>query len=373
MGCRSSLLALAFFSGLALAGCGSQGAGPRTWIDWPLEENNPVSVEPVLIMAHASDADGVGSMVFSVDGSQITETSVGGGRLESASFEWMPPGPGNYTLSVYGTDGSGARGAAASVVLAVGSGEILFELETTATVEFTVESEAPTRESTQVVTQTLTAPPPEEPEEPSGTLNQNANCRSGASTTFDIVAILLQGQNVPIVGKSPDGYYLVVIEPTNGRECWLAANLIDVRGNLSEISVIQPPPLPAPPTPIPSPTPSRPPPPPTPDTTAPVITSITLYPSTITVSGSGCSGEPRTSTSTLSIYEPGGISSVSAAWNLGSLSGTVPYFTSDGTTYVGTFGPVDQNGTMEVYGSVVDKAGNWTPFVHTITVQPCID
>ena len=64
---------------------------------------------------------------------------------------------------------------------------------------------------------------------------------------------------------------------------------------------------------------------------------------------------------------------MSAAWNLGSLSGTVPYFTSDGTTYVGTFGPVDQNGTMEVYGSVVDKAGNWTPFVHTITVQPCID
>ncbi|MGD8865082.1 MAG: hypothetical protein PVI81_05785 [Anaerolineales bacterium] len=355
---------------LTLSSCGSQGAGPRTWIDWPLEENNPVEVEPILVMAHSSDADGVGSMVFSVDGSEITESSLGGGRLESASFEWMPPGPGKYILSVFGTDGSGARGAAASVEVSVGSDEILFALEPTATVERTVESVTPTRKPTKMGTPTLTAPPPpEEREEPSGTLTKNANCRRGASTAFDIVAILLQGQTVPIVGKSPDQYYLVVIEPTYDRQCWLATNLVDVTGNLAQVSVIQPPPLPITVTVTSSPTTPAPP----PDTNPPVITSITLSPSTITVSGGGCAGEPRTSTSTLSIYEPGGISSVSASWTLGSLSGTVPYFTSDGTTYVGSFGPVDNHGTMEIYGSVVDKAGNWTPFVQSLTVQPCID
>jgi hypothetical protein len=109
------------------------------------------------------------------------------------------------------------------------------------------------------------------------------------------------------------------------------------------------------------------------DTTPPVILSIVINPSTIWLDG--CGGFDQKSTSTLEVYDENGIKSVSANWTLGSLSGTVNYSSSNGTTWTGQFGKVTEKGTMSINGVVVDNAspGNSTPFTHTLTVKNCLD
>jgi hypothetical protein len=41
--------------------------------------------------------------------------------------------------------------------------------------------------------------------------------------------------------------------------------------------------------------------------------------------------------------------------------------------FTGEFGPFEAFGPLNIHGSVVDHAGNWTPFVHNITVEACIE
>jgi hypothetical protein len=364
----SPILFIVIVVSLVLAGCGGQGSGPRVWIDWPLEENNPVPLQPLFIQAHASDAEGVVSMEFAVDGRKVNSSDLNGDRLDYAIFEWTPPGPGTYIVSVQGTDSGGDAGAPTRVTIVVSGEEAVAAVENPSQPSEEKPVQDPESEEQPPPAGPEPPSPPEEPASPEGVLTKNSNCRSGADVVFDIVAILLQGQTVPIVGKSQDQYYLVVTEPERGQNCWLAASLVDIHGDLGQVSIMQPPPLPVAEEP-----PVVEPPPPPPDTLAPIIVSITLAPNKITVSGSGCSGKPRTSTSALTVFEEGGISSVSAAWTLGSASGIVNYSTSDGSSFTGIFGPVDTNGTMYINGSVVDNAGNWTPFVHTLTVEACID
>jgi hypothetical protein len=372
--CRSAgaMLVLLCF----LTACGGPGGGPQTWIDRPLEEDNPVPVKALTIQAHASDADGVASVEFFVDDQSINVVSVDGGRLSSALVEWTPPGPGTYIVSVEGTDNAGNTGASARTTVVVGGEQEMTAAEPKQEPE--VEEQEPEVEAEEEE-DVAESEPPVEPEEPGGPIakvKQNSNCRAGTDAVFEIVAILMKGQQVPVVGKSPSSDYLVVAEPAQGRTCWIAANFVDVQGVLSQVAIIQPPPLPV--VEEPPEVPPEEPPEPPPDTIDPFIVTITISPSTITSEGGGCPSKPRTSISTLSVYDEGGIASVSAAWFIGTEFGTVYYSTSDGSTYTGVFGPVnpevaDPIGTMNIHGSVVDHAGNWTPFVHSITVEACID
>jgi hypothetical protein len=186
---------------------------------------------------------------------------------------------------------------------------------------------------------------------------------------------LMKGLQVPIVGQSPSRDYLVVAEPAQGRTCWIATSFVDVEGELSQVSIIQPPPLPVaeePPEPPPEEPPEEPPEPP-PDTIDPIIVAIDISPGTVTQLGGGCYGDPRTSISTLSVYDESGIEKVSASWWFGLEFGIVHYSTSDGNTFTGEYGPFDDLGTVDILGSVVDNAGNWTNFVQHITVEPCIE
>ena len=114
---------LLVFLCLVAAGCGGAvGAGPQAWIDKPLD-NSQFERGPIIIQAHASDADGVASFRFFVDGQQINEVSAGGGRLGDASVEWQPPGPGSYTIEVRATDQAGNEGSPAFSTVIIG-GEI---------------------------------------------------------------------------------------------------------------------------------------------------------------------------------------------------------------------------------------------------------
>ncbi len=98
---------------LILPGCtlpSGTGAGPMVWIDRPLDgENLPLA--PLILQAHAADADGITMIEFLVSDSLIASLPTGGARLEEASLEWMPPGPGVYLLNARAIDTLGNTNA----------------------------------------------------------------------------------------------------------------------------------------------------------------------------------------------------------------------------------------------------------------------
>jgi hypothetical protein len=118
-----------FILGLAvitLVGCtlpSGGGAGPKVWIDRPLDGSS-VPLAPLILQAHAADADGITKIEFLVFDSLIGGVPTGGTRLEQASIEWMPPGPGVYTLNVRAMDkqGNTNAGGLASVQVTVSGG-----------------------------------------------------------------------------------------------------------------------------------------------------------------------------------------------------------------------------------------------------------
>lgn len=410
------------FMAWLISSCGAAtGGGPQAWIDQPLEAHNPIPFGPITLQAHASDSDGVASLEFSIDDQLIHAVNAGGGRLGQAAVQWEPPGPGTYTFSVRGVDNAGQTGNAASSILIVGEqgqlasseGQPEEPQEPAATeappeqtkvpvqTESAVMTEAPALTKSPVETETpqVDESPAEEPptsSRPVATTRMNSNCREGPASGYKIEAILLEGQKAPIVGRSADKYWLVVSVEEESEECWIAANLVEVQGDIDTIAVVQPPPLPITDTPTPSmtssptptetatptlthtpsPTPSQPPPPPPPpppDTTPPTITSILIFFPNPIYHGN-CPDDPTTSSySLMGVYDESGIAHVEASWTLGDESGTVVFETADGTNFGAVFGPFYALGEVNMYGSVVDNAGNWTPFTGTLTVKSCIE
>jgi hypothetical protein len=105
---------------ILLSGCrAATGGGPRSWIDTPLDRTR-LDLAPIQILAHASSLQGVASFSFTIDGEEIGEVSVQGGRFEAAEMEWIPPEAGIYTLGVIATDSNGEAGEMATSILYLG-------------------------------------------------------------------------------------------------------------------------------------------------------------------------------------------------------------------------------------------------------------
>jgi hypothetical protein len=101
-----------------LAACGASTQGPTTWIDRPLDGTH-FPLASITIQAHASDADGIGSIEFYVSESLIASIPAGGGRLGKASIDWMPPASDTYTLIARAIDNQGNFGPPATVQIVV--------------------------------------------------------------------------------------------------------------------------------------------------------------------------------------------------------------------------------------------------------------
>ena len=71
------------------------------------------------------------------------------------------------------------------------------------------------------------------------------NVRAGPSTVaYEIVGVLITGQQVPALGRSPGGDWIQVSYPgVPGGVAWVWGDLVEVRGSLR---VIEPPPTPTP-------------------------------------------------------------------------------------------------------------------------------
>ncbi len=105
---------------LAQTACGSTSAGrPRAWIDRPLD-GEQVALEPLTIVAHASDAQGVTQFEFMVDSNLLGAVPANGTRFTEATAGWVPPGPGTYTVRVRAKNGTGNVGEEAISRIVVG-------------------------------------------------------------------------------------------------------------------------------------------------------------------------------------------------------------------------------------------------------------
>ncbi len=79
-----------------------------------------------------------------------------------------------------------------------------------------------------------------------GTVNQNANLRSGPGADFDVVGSLTEGESVSIYNRDDSGEWLLV-EPDE--EVWIWVQLVALTTQITEIPIL--------PTPLPTNTPSR--------------------------------------------------------------------------------------------------------------------
>jgi hypothetical protein len=72
------------------------------------------------------------------------------------------------------------------------------------------------------------------------------NVRSGPSTNYDVVGVLIIGQVVPALGRSAGGDWVQIEYPgVAGGNAWVYSPLVNVSGNLP---IIEPPPTPTPQT-----------------------------------------------------------------------------------------------------------------------------
>jgi hypothetical protein len=71
------------------------------------------------------------------------------------------------------------------------------------------------------------------------------NVRAGPSTVaYEIVGVLISGQQVPALGRSPGGDWIQVAYPgVPGGVAWVWSDLVEVRGSLD---IVEPPPTPTP-------------------------------------------------------------------------------------------------------------------------------
>lgn len=73
---------------------------------------------------------------------------------------------------------------------------------------------------------------------------EQINVRSGPSTRYDTIGVLIAGQQVPAIGKTPGGDWIQVYYPgVEGSVGWVYSPLVDVPGNLP---IVEPPPTPTP-------------------------------------------------------------------------------------------------------------------------------
>ena len=106
-----SLFLLFFLAGI-LTACSGASSGPRAWIDQPLD-GSEFPLQPVTLTAHAADDDGISSFEVYLNAELLQTLSAGGERLGEASWEWLPPEPGEYTIQVVAIDSQGNRGSQA--------------------------------------------------------------------------------------------------------------------------------------------------------------------------------------------------------------------------------------------------------------------
>jgi hypothetical protein len=146
---------------LVVPSCAPAQAGPRAWIDWPLDgfETSPGST--VNLIAHAYAEEGVAEIRLEVDRQpyRVVSPDPAGEQFVEVSAAWFADEPGIYLLSVIAVDANGQASGPADVTVRV-TGEVP-EVTVTPGPEESPAPPAPTpEEPVSTVAPTGTPPPP---------------------------------------------------------------------------------------------------------------------------------------------------------------------------------------------------------------------
>jgi uncharacterized protein YraI len=83
------------------------------------------------------------------------------------------------------------------------------------------------------------------------TSNQNANCRSGPGTVYDILGVFMSGETANVLGKNTNDGVWFKIQLADGTQCWVGDSVVTISGDVSTVAYLN-----APPTPTAKPKPS---------------------------------------------------------------------------------------------------------------------
>jgi RNA polymerase sigma-70 factor (ECF subfamily) len=74
----------------------------------------------------------------------------------------------------------------------------------------------------------------------------NSNCRGGPNSIYNVIDYLLQDEQTPIVGRDAGWFWWVVERKNSPGTCWIANNLTDELGDISQVPIMLAPPTPTP-------------------------------------------------------------------------------------------------------------------------------
>lgn len=231
---RKITLGLTLFILCLLAACSSEvpPEGTYAWIDAPVHDVTVPEGEVITIDGHASSAGGVSRVEIWIDTELFVaqDNPEADGNLVHFEHIWVPAEPGDYLIEVIAFSAD--------------------SVSTPDTVIVHVGEEAPVVavliSPTPVPTDTPTPVPPPEACEPSVTAIQNANCRFGPATVYDIVGYLLSGETADIAGRNETSTYWWIENPDNVGYCWIWDNLVETECDTSGVKVVAAPPTPTP-------------------------------------------------------------------------------------------------------------------------------
>ena len=377
--------ALLILTALLMASCGpSATQGPMAWLDQPLD-GAKLPLEPQELTAHASDADGVASLEFYVNGALLVRSPAAGEMLENATAGWNPSAPGVYTIAARATDSKGNVGPYAEAVVTVG------------TVHASPTPLPTGRPTEEVVTQETPSPRPPSSPAPTGTARPPTPRPTSAQPTRTPVPPTRTPPRPtatpqPPVRRAEIAYFEANPSTINATQCstlswgveYAAAVYLDGQGVIDHgtqqvcpasttpytlyarstggddtrtvtVTVIEA----ATATPIV-------------DTAPPDVSGLDADPASICANGEI---PGKQTTVSVNVYDPSGVAGVVAYWTLASQSGQAPMTPIDGGVYEVVLGPFDDTGNLVITVVARDTVNNSTPPVGPITVavpMPCL-
>jgi len=83
-------------------------------------------------------------------------------------------------------------------------------------------------------------PPPTESTSPMALVLEPANCRSGPTTEYPVLDILVEGAQLPIQGRNRAGDSWLVEDANISHTCWVHGSMVEVIGDTSLVMIVDP-------------------------------------------------------------------------------------------------------------------------------------
>ena len=342
---------------LATACGANKGPGPSAWIDQPLEGAR-LPLAAVMITAHASDENGVAKFEFYIDEKPLVSVAGDNSILAMAQVNWNPTEAGTYYVRVRAVDSQGNVGGFAENSVQVGV--VPPEAGTTEVPALEITEITPQPQITTPVPQEVTTEAPQEvtteaPQVPqaisielyAGSTSLNSGeCTNIQWIVHNATQIFLDGSPVDAQGSqqvcpsSTTRYTISADGPAGSDSKAIKINVAAPIVTTEEVIIIPPEPIHV-------------------DTTGPSI-SVSVSKWTINEYQGSCHPDPTVTTVTASVSDDdSGINSgsVTVHWSLNGVEGSAGMSPASGN-YSATIGPFNQIGSLSVWVTAGDNAGN---------------